>query len=70
MHSNYDIYCVVSWQENLIYVIDFSILKAHYKEGRYCVIPHKEQTTYCYLISLEKIKELGGLIAAINIKED
>lgn len=66
MHSNYDIYCVVSPQLRTIYVIDFATLRKYYKNGTYKVIEHPEQVTFCYLLSLNTIKEFGGLIAAIS----
>ena len=66
MYSDYEIYCVVSKQERRIYIIDFSILRDHYKQGTYKVIPHSAQTTYCYLCSLEQISSWGAGIAVIN----
>lgn len=66
MHSDYEIYCVVSQAENRIYIIDFSILHAIYKKGSYKSIPHAQQTTYAYLLPLRAINEAGGLIAVIN----
>jgi hypothetical protein len=33
MYSDYEIYCVVSEADRRIYVIDFKVLKAHYKSG-------------------------------------
>ena len=68
MHSDYQIYCVVSQAENRIYIIDFSILHAIYKQGHYTIIPHTHQTTYAYLLPLRAINEAGGLIAVINYK--
>lgn len=69
MHSDYEIYCVVSQTDTKIYVIDFSILKQIYKKGRYKIIPHTEQTTYCYLLPLTQIQECGGLLGTINYSE-
>ena len=66
MYSDYEIYCVVSEAESAIYVIDFKVLRAHYKEGRKAIIPHAQQTTYAYLLPLKRIKELGGLIAIVD----
>ena len=66
MYSDYEIYCVLSQAERKIYVIDFSILKAHYKTGHYKVIPHPEQTTYCYLCSLGMIERWGALITVVD----
>lgn len=66
LHSDYEIYCVVSPQRRKIAVLDFKILKEHYKEGRYCTVPHYDQTTYCYLLPLNRIAELGGVIAVVD----
>lgn len=66
MYSDYEIYCVVSQPERTIYVIDFSILRAHYKSGVYAEIPHSQQTTYCYLCSLGSIKGWGALMAEVK----
>ena len=35
MYNDYEIYCVVSEPSRKIYVMDFKVLKEHYKEGRY-----------------------------------
>lgn len=66
LHSNYQIYCVVSPQKHKIAVMDFNVLKAHYQEGKYKMIPHYDQTTYAYLLPLARIEELGGVFAVID----
>ena len=67
MHSNYDIYAVVSKKENLIYFFDFSKLKEIYKRfGTYKTIQHPEQYSNCYLLELCRAKQFGALIAKIN----
>ena len=66
MHSNYEIYCVVSQEASRIVVLDFKTLYEHYHEGRYVIIPHAEQTTYAYLMSLEQLLALGAIIAVID----
>lgn len=66
MYSDYQIYCVVSQQARQMYLIDFSVLREHYKKGIYKVIPHQQQTTYCYLCSLKQIADWGAGIAVIN----
>lgn len=66
MKSNYDIYCVVSQQEQKIYVIDFSVLQANYRRGEFKVIRHYDQDTYCYLLPIGTIKKLGGLITTVE----
>ena len=71
MKSSYDIYTIVSKAEKKIYVIDFAILKANYKQGVFKVIYHADQDTYCYLLPLATIKRKGGIIAVIDYtKED
>lgn len=66
MFSDYDIYTIVSQSERKIYVIDFAILKANYKSGKHKIIQHYDQTTYCYLCSLDSVRAWGALIAEIN----
>ena len=70
MSSNCDIFVVVSEQDSRIYVIDFKVLKDIYKKlGTYKEIRHTEQTTYCYLLELGRIKQFGGLIAVIDTND-
>ncbi len=66
MQSDYDVYCIVSRQEQKIYVIDFDILRANYRKGEFREIRHPQQTTYCYLLDIGTIQRLGGLIATIH----
>ena len=66
MYSDYEIYCVVDRRGQYIFVIDFSILKQHYKEGRYTVIQHAEQETRCYLVSLGQLRKWGALMETIS----
>ena len=66
MDSNCDVFCVVSEQEQKIYVIDFKTLKANYTKGQYKEIEHKKQTTYCYLCELWQVKKWGALIAEVE----
>jgi hypothetical protein len=66
MHSNYEIYCVLSQSERKLYIIDFNILRANYKRGYYKEIQHPQQITYAYLVELWKIKKWGGLIATLS----
>lgn len=66
MYSDYEIYAVVSKPERKIYVLDFDIMRNHYKSGTYKVIPHREQTTYCYLMPLAQLRALGALLAEID----
>lgn len=67
MHSDYDIYAVVSKKENLIYFFDFSKLKEIYKRfGTYKTINHPEQYSNCYLLEMCRARQFGALIAKIN----
>lgn len=66
MKANYDYYCIVSEQQRKIYIIDFSILQAHYTEGKHKIIYHYDQDTYCYLLPLERLESLGGLLYTID----
>lgn len=66
MTSNYDFYCVVSQQQRKIYIFDFSILQAHYTEGKHRIIEHFDQDTWCYLLPVERMRELGGVIAELD----
>ena len=68
MYSDYQYYCVVSEAARKIAVIDFQVLRAHYKDNghRDLTLRHKESESYVYLFPLKEIKELGGLIAVID----
>lgn len=60
-------YCVVSERERKIYMIDFFILQSIYKKrGRFIRIPHAEQESNCYLVSLKTLEEAGALKGTIN----
>lgn len=65
-YSDYQIYCVVSEAERKIYVMDFSILKQHYKSGQWKQIRHWEQTCYCYLCPLGNVRAWGAMIAEVD----
>lgn len=66
MYSDYDIYAIVSESERKIYYIDFKKLKEFYKMGEYKEIPHRAQTTYCYLVDLQLIAKKGALMGITN----
>ena len=66
MHSNYDIYCVVSPQKRRIWVFDFAIMKKLYKNGHYIEIQHEEQVTFAYLVSIDYFDRNGALIAIVD----
>lgn len=69
MDGNCDVFCVVSEEAKKIYVIDFKVLKANYRKGIFKEMVHPQQTSYCYLCEIAKIKKWGGLIAVIDYKE-
>ena len=66
MDSECDYLAIRSKSENLIYIIDFNKLKTFYKKGLHKIIYHSEQDTYCYLVKLDFIKEMGAFIAALS----
>lgn len=60
-------YCIVSESERKIYMIDFFILQNIYKKrGRFITIPHIDQESNCYLISLKTLEEAGALKGTIS----
>lgn len=65
-HSDYEIYCVYSPQKRKLVVMDFDVLRRNYKSGTYKIIHHESQTTYAYLLSLDTIESLGGIITIID----
>ena len=65
--AKYDYVAYVSKADNKIYMLDFQLWKKNYKrEGKFKEIPHSRQTTYAYLMSLNKAKELGIVVAEID----
>ena len=66
MHSNYDIYAVVSKEQRKIYVLDFKVLKKNYRKGSFKVIEHPQQCSYVYLLNINDIDRFGGLITVVN----
>lgn len=66
MHSDYEIYVVVSEPERKIYIIDFKILKSIYRKGENKIINHYAQYSDVYLVPLGFIKQNGGLIDIIT----
>lgn len=69
LHSNYEIYAIVSPQKRKILVLDFEVLKKHYTKGTYKFIPHADQASYCYLLSIDTIEQLGGVIAVVDYND-
>lgn len=66
MQSAYDIYCIVSQQQRKIYILDFSILQANYTKGKHKIIEHFDQDTYCYLLPLDDMRRLGGVLYELD----
>lgn len=66
MYNDYEIYCVVSEPTHKIYVIDFKVLKEHYKSGQYKFFDYSYQSSDTYLLPLGVIKKYGGLIDTID----
>ena len=69
MHSNYDIYVVVSRKIHKIYVIDFKKLRQFYKDGEFKKVDHAAQTTYCYLYPLGDAGARGAIISAFHYRD-
>ena len=67
MQSDYDYLCIVSESEQRLYIVDFRKLKEIYKEkGKYKIIKHYDQDTFCYLVPLHVANKYGALIHKIN----
>ena len=67
LHSDYDIYAVVSKSERRIYFFDFAKLKEVGKQyGTYKMINHPEQYSNCYLLEMCRASQFKALIAKIN----
>ena len=66
LHSDYEIYAIVSPQKQKILVLDFEVLKKNYRKGNYTIIPHEDQVTFCYLLPIDLIERLGGVIAVVD----
>lgn len=65
-YSDYQIYCVLSKEERKLYVMDFSILKKHYKSGQFKCIHHYDQDCYCYLCPLGCVRKWGAMIQEVS----
>jgi hypothetical protein len=76
MQSDYDALAVISVTAQKIWIIDFDVLKKHYKEGKHYVKDHYDdygnlaQKTIGTLCSLEKIKKWGGLLCSIEYDDN
>lgn len=66
MQGDSDVFVVVSQPEQKIYVMDFKKIKENYKKGIYKIIEHRKQASFCYLLSIDMIRNFGGGIASFN----
>lgn len=66
--AKYDYVAYISRNERKIYIIDFAWWKVIYSGGKYKVIQHDKQTTYCYLNALYYMRKYGAIIAEIDIE--
>lgn len=66
MYNYYEYYCIVSEPERKIYILDFKVMKKIYKQGQFRTFPHKDQTTYGYLLPLKLIERNDGLITILD----
>lgn len=71
MQSDYEIYSVVSQEENKIYFLNFEVMKSIYKKfGDFKAINHYDQITYCYLLSLSDAIRCGALLGELTYCEE
>ena len=70
MQSNYDYLAIISVEAKKIWIIDFPLLKKHYKEGKPYTKDHGEQITYGTLFSLNKARKYNMVVAEITYNED
>lgn len=70
MHSDYEIYAIVSPQRRRVCFIDFKVLFAHYKEGKHKVFITEEAAEDIYLLPLEYLEEQGGIIATVDYENN
>ena len=67
IHSDYDIYAVVSKQDKVIYFFDFDKLKEIGKRfGTFKRINHPEQYSDCFLLEMCRAIQFKALIAKVN----
>lgn len=67
MQCDYDIYCIVSENTREIFIFDFKVIKEIYKRyGEYNIFDHYNQTTFCYLLPIGRIKQHGGYITKLT----
>ena len=70
MHSDYEVYAIVSPQRRRVCFIDFKVLFAHYKEGKHRVFITDEAAEDIYLLPLEYLEEQGGIIATVDYENN
>lgn len=68
MYSDYEYYCVVSQQEQKLYIIDFKGLKKIYRNYTRKLIPHEEQTTIAFLVPLGDLRKQNMIIAECGLR--
>lgn len=68
MFSGYDYVAYLSQQDKIIYMLDFKLWQRYYlsKSDRHLNIGHGYQSTDAYLMSLDKARKLGIVIAEIE----
>lgn len=66
MRYDYDYLCIVSQPEKRMYLVDFDVLKKHYKQGRYLLQAYDWQYSHTYLFPLRKARKLNALVAEID----
>lgn len=66
--ATYDYVGYLSQQNKIIYILDFKLWQKYYlsKSEKHIHIPHGYQTTDGYLMSLDKARKLGIVIAEIK----
>ena len=76
LDSDYDDLAIISVEAKKIWIIDFNVLKKHYKEGRAYSKDHYDnngnlsQKTIGTLCSLKQIKKWGGLLYEIEYDDN
>ncbi len=69
MYSNYDALAIISIDTQKIFIIDFELLKQHYKEGRYYEKDNGSQITYGRLFPLTKAWRYNMVKAVIGYEK-
>ena len=69
MQSNYDALAIISLDAQKIFIIDFVLLKKHYKEGKYYCKDNGSQITYGTLFPLSKAWKYNMVQAVISYEQ-